>query len=430
MINSRTPLVRRRSLRWPSTAAVAVVATLALSSCGSATETAGTSAATASSAGSSASSSGSGSATSSAASSLASAETSSGSGDVVALAEAFAATLTDEQKASLNQAYTFANAANWSNLPNGLLTGGGMGGGGTGGPPSGMTGAPSGMTGAPSGGTGTGTQSSTGRVGLQTDSLSDEQWTALEALLAAATGSAENEGFDEIVQHLAADDYLADNGGGDTYGRGNYYIAFLGTPSDTGTWELQFGGHHLALANTYSGGALAGATPSFRGIEPFSTVEVDGVTVQPEQQEQEAFAALLTSFDATQAAAAKLSTSYSDILLGPGKDWAFPTTAEGVVGSDLTEAQKALLLAAINTYVGDIDDADAATILAKYESELDQTYVSYSGTTDMTSQGDYIRIDGPSVWIEFSMQNGIVLSGAHPHAVWRDKQTDYAGLTA
>ena len=48
----------------------------------------------------------------------------------------------------------------------------------------------------------------------------------------------------------------------------------------------------------------------------------------------------------------------------------------------------------------------------------------------MTEKGDYIRIDGPSVWIEFSMQNGIVLSGAHPHAVWRDKQTDYAGTTS
>jgi hypothetical protein len=72
----------------------------------------------------------------------------------------------------------------------------------------------------------------------------------------------------------------------------------------------------------------------------------------------------------------------------------------------------------------------AATILATYESELDDTCVSFTGTTGMDTQGDYVRIDGPSVWIEFSQQNGIVLSGAHPHAVWRDKQTDYAGTTS
>ncbi|MGY1706413.1 DUF3500 domain-containing protein [Geodermatophilus sp. SYSU D00697] len=370
-----------------------------------------------SSASSSATSSSSGSSTSTA-----------GSGDVVALAEAFAATLDEDQAEALQQDYTFENASNWSNFPNALLTGDfGFPGGGapSGGPPSG--GPPSG--GAPTGG-GAGSTSSTGRVGLQTDSLTDEQWSALEDLLAGVTGSAANEGFDEILQHLAADDYLTDNGGGDDYGRGNYFIAFLGEPSASGTWELQFGGHHLAVANTYIDGALAGATPSFRGIEPQSTVEQDGETVQPEQQEQAAFAALLGSLDDDQLATAQLSTSYNDILLGPGNDWAFPETSEGLVGSELTDDQKALLLAAIATYVGDVDDANAQSILAGYESELDDTYVAFSGNSSISGVGDYVRIDGPSVWIEFSLQNGIVLEGAHPHAVWRDKQSDYAGLTS
>jgi hypothetical protein len=308
-----------------------------------------------------------------------------------------------------------------------LLTGGGFGGGAPGGGAPGG-GAPSGAPagGAASSGAGGG-QSSAGRVGLQTSSLSDAQWSALENLIAAATGSAANEGFDEILQHLAADDYLSANGGGSDYGRGNFYIAFLGTPSDSGTWELQFGGHHVALANTYTDGELAGATPSFRGIEPFTTVTQDGVTVQPEQQEQKAFAAVIASLTTEQQAAAKLSKTYNDILLGPGDDWAFPTTSEGIKGSDLTADQKALVLAAIDTYVDDVDDADAATILAKYKSQLDDTYFSFSGSTTVTEIDDYVRIDGPSVWIEFSMQHGIVLDGAHPHAVWRDKVTDYGG---
>ncbi|WP_345712332.1 DUF3500 domain-containing protein, partial [Kineococcus glutinatus] len=108
----------------------------------------------------------------------------------------------------------------------------------------------------------------------------------------------------------------------------------------------------------------------------------------------------------------------------------FPTTSEGVKGSDLTAEQKELVLAAIATYVHDVDDVSAATILAGYESELDDTYVAYAGNTSMDESGDYIRIDGPSVWIEFSMQNGVILEGAHPHAVWRDKTSDYAGLTS
>ena len=406
-----------RRLRW-SAAPVALTLALAVGGCASSADSAGTGTATATA---SSSSSTTGSAT--------------GSGDVVSLAQAFAATLSQDQKASLQQNYTFANAANWSNLPDALLTGvamGGAPGGGTGGPPAGApTGdgarPPSGGTGGPAGGGG---QSSTGRVGLQTDALSDAQWTALEALLKAATGTAQDEGFDEVLQHLAADDYLADNGGGDTYGRGDFFIAFLGTPSGSGTWELQFGGHHLAIANTYTDGKLAGATPSFRGIEPFTTVEVDGESVQPEQQEAAAFSALLTSLDKTQTTTATLSKDYNDLLLGPGKDWAFPTTPEGIKGSDLSEEQKKLLLAAIDTYVDDVDDTDAAAILATYQSQLDQTYLSFAGTTGVDQVGDYVRIDGPQVWIEFSMQHGIVLDGAHPHAVWRDKKSDYAGTTA
>ena len=79
-----------------------------------------------------------------------------------------------------------------------------------------------------------------------------------------------------------------------------------------------------------------------------------------------------------------------------------------------------------------MSDADAATILAKYESELDDTYVLFSGTdTSMEVQGDYVRVDGPSVWIEYSTQNVVTIdSGTHPHAVWRDRNTDYGGTTS
>ena len=36
--------------------------------------------------------------------------------------------------------------------------------------------------------------------------------------------------------------------------------------------------------------------------------------------------------------------------------------------------------------------------------------------------------DNLCVWIEYSTQNGIVLSGTHPHSVWRDRVSDYGGL--
>lgn len=317
--------------------------------------------------------------------------TSTGTAKVVCLAEALKAQLDASQLASLQRSYSVTEAKKWSNLPQGLVA------------------------------------SANKRVGLSFASMTTTQIQYAKALLKEVAGTGSNEGWDEVQQLLNADEYLQANGGGSTYGSGNYYLAFLGTPGLTGTFEIQFGGHHLALANTYKDGALTGATPSFRAVEPFGTFTWNGASNQPIQQEKDALAAMLAGLSSAEQATARLSSTYSDILVGPQQDGNFPATASGIKCSSLTAAQKTLVLNAIQTYVGDIDDTNAATILARYSSELDNTYVAYSGTTGMTTRNDYVRIDGPSVWIEYSCQGGIVLSGTHPHSVWRDKTRDYGG---
>jgi hypothetical protein len=350
---------------------------------------------------------------------------------VAALAQAFHQTLTTDQQAAVLLDHNLANAARWSNLPQGLLGGaggsGGVPGGGAGGGPSGMPSGspPAGAGGGPAGGPGGG--GSQARLGISIGDLGADALTAFTALLKAATGSGTGVGHDEIEQHLNADDYLGANGGGDDYGRKNFYVALLGSPQDTGTWELQFGGHHLAVANTYTDGRLVGATPSFRGIEPNAAFDLNGRSNQPMKVKEAAFTALLAGLSADQLATAKLSDTFTDLVLTPGKDWAFPTTKEGVQASTLSSAQQKLVLAAIASYVDDVADSDAEAILATYRDEIADTYVAYAGTTALTEQNDYVRIDGPSVWIEFSMQHGIVLAGNHPHSVWRDRNTDYGG---
>nr|ACY06307.1 hypothetical protein [Streptomyces flaveolus] len=148
---------------------------------------------------------------------------------------------------------------------------------------------------------------------------------------------------------------------------------------------------------------------------------------QPERAEQQALSALLQSLDASQAAAG-LRERHDDLLLGPHRDWKFPRKSEGIAAHDLTAAQRDLLVAAIARYVGDLPEADARRFLDRYRAELPDTHVGFTGSTLLTDPGDYVRIDGPSVWIEFSMHDGIVLADPHPHAVWRDKHTDYGGL--
>jgi hypothetical protein len=268
------------------------------------------------------------------------------------------------------------------------------------------------------------------RLGLKMGTLTATQLNAAKALVQAMTGTPIGEGYNEIVGLWAADDYLSLNGGGTSYGNGNFYIAFFGTPAMTGTFEIQMTGHHRTVANTYTNGVLVGATPSFVASEPYASFTSGGNTYQPMIEEKTALVNMLAGLTATQLTTANVGTTFTDIILGPQDDWIFPTTKIGLQASVLTATQKQLILNAIATYVNDVDDTSAALYMAQYTAEIDATYIAYSGTTTLNNQNDYVRIDGPSVWIEYSTQNGIILTPKHPHSIWRDHVKDYGGTGA
>jgi hypothetical protein len=247
-------------------------------------------------------------------------------------------------------------------------------------------------------------------------------------MLMEAASLTANEGYDEIEQILNADDFLqAETSDTAGFSSGNYHFAFLGTPGPTGTWQLYFGGHHLAFSNTYTDGVLVGATPSFRGVEPFVPFTQNGRENAPMVQELAAFAAALGALTPEQSEAAKLPEVYTDIVAGPQKDDAIPTATEGLRVGDLSADQQVLVIAAIETYVRDIAAPDADAIMARYSAELPDTFIAFSGTATLDAENDYVRVDGPSVWIEISMQPGRSVEGIHPHSVWRDKSLDYGG---
>ncbi|WP_243650989.1 DUF3500 domain-containing protein [Hymenobacter gummosus] len=258
---------------------------------------------------------------------------------VVCLADAFKASLTPAQLAQAQRAYSKADAAKWSNFPQQFTR--------------------------------------PQRVGIALGSLTAPQLAAAKALLASVLAQqVPNEGFDELEGLLALDDTIAQHTRKSAFGAGNYYLALLGTPSLTGRWELQYGGHHYAFGNTYQDGHTAGVTPSFRGAEPVTPVRAAGRTFHPMAQEQAAAATLLQSLSTAQQATARLSTTFNDVLLGPGQDGQFPGTRQGVRVGELSPAQQQLALQLIQRYVSDLEPATAAPILARYTAELPATYLA------------------------------------------------------
>jgi hypothetical protein len=194
-------------------------------------------------------------------------------------------------------------------------------------------------------------------------------------------------------------------------------IAFLGKPSATAPWLLQLGGHHVAF-NIYFKGTTEAATPYFVGVQPNVWRAPDGTTHAPLAPLRDAMIALVHSLTPPQLARAHLEARFSDVYVGPGRDGQFPPRSEGVAASELSAESKDRLKRAIAVWTG--DSVQGAGYAALYGSELDGTKVAYSGSTDVTARGDYVRIDGPQVWIELVCQGG-----DHIHTIWRDRTGDY-----
>jgi hypothetical protein len=148
---------------------------------------------------------------------------------------------------------------------------------------------------------------------------------------------------------------------------------------------------------------------------------------------------MLGSFTSTELASAKISGTFSDCLMVPGSTTnTMPTTKQGVQVSTLSTAAQTKVLAAMMPWINDLDATSAAAFTTIYQNELANTYVCYASNTSgiagsassfLTTNTDYVRIDGPSVWIEFICQTGVVISNQiHYHTVMRDHTRDYIGL--
>ena len=305
---------------------------------------------------------------------------------ILATIDTFRTTLTTAQWAAVQLPYTKANAINWS-VAAGNVT----------------------------------------RNGLEFSTLTEPQVIAAKKVIEAATGTTVDEGYSEFTQLLMAEDVLAANSE-NNYSSKKYNIAFIGTPSQTGNWILQFGGHNYTQNIAFSNGAVVGATPSFQAVEPRTWLQAT-VAYAPLDNEKNGMAALLAGLTPAQLTSAKMASTFTDVSMGAGKDAQFPTTKAGIPVSSLNATQKALVLAAMKPWTMDADDITGMAMLKIYEEELDNTYISYAGNTTLTQSGDYVRIDGPSVWIEFVVRPAVVMPAeVHYRSVYRDRKRDYGGL--
>ena len=260
------------------------------------------------------------------------------------------------------------------------------------------------------------------RNGVTVGSLSSRQVSALRKLLKTALSA---QGYKQEEAVRVADTYLSANGGGGQYGAANYYVALFGKPSLSKKWTLQFGGHHLAIHLTFAGTRISG-TPYFVGVEPTGFTYASK-SYAPMASESRGMVRLFNSLTLGQLITAKLPQTFDDVLVGPGKDNAFPSR-QGLKVSALTSKQRTNVTKAIQAWVNDVNSPTAKKLMTTYKKGYSKTRIAWATSISPTVQGAYMRIDGPRVWIEIVSQGGIVVRGkVHYHSIWRYRTRDYGG---
>jgi hypothetical protein len=355
-------------------------------------------------------------------------------GRIVAAAQALLATLDDAGRAKVQFPFDGPQRARWSNLPTGIFE----------------------------------------RQGLRMGDLSAPQRAAVTTLLQAALSA---DGYRKVTEIIRGDEVLRAGGGGAPAGRGGgpggpnppgagaapgagapaaagnagaggaqgtpppggrgrggrgggnlnfgeaeYYLAFLGTPSATAPWMLQFGGHHLAINLTLAG-SQASMAPSLPAAQP-ATYTFEGREIRPLGKENDKAFALINALDEKLRAQAIIGSRVADLVLGPGQDGRV-IQPEGVRASALPPAQQDMLIEIVREWAGIMNDAFAAPRIAEIRAHLPQTYFAWSGPTTNGSAA-YFRIQGPTLVIEYAPQGSV----DHIHTIYRDPTNDYGAKFA
>ena len=271
------------------------------------------------------------------------------------------------------------------------------------------------------------------REGLRLGDLTPPQRTAVMNLLQAALSA---DGYRKVTEIMRGDEVLKNGaggrgpgggrgrggGGGLMFGEDQYWLAFLGTPSTTTPWMLQFGGHHLAI-NLTIGGSQVSMTPSLPAAQP-AKYTFEGREIRPLGKENDKAFALINALNDTQRGQAILSYRVSDLVLGPPQDGR-TIQPEGLKASELTPAQQTMLLDLVREWAGIMTDAYAEPRMAEIRGQLAQTWFAWSGPTTNGSVA-YFRVQGPTLVIEYAPQGNV----DHIHTIYRDPTNDYGAKFA
>ena len=271
------------------------------------------------------------------------------------------------------------------------------------------------------------------RKGLQVKHMNEAQRQAAFELLEAALSEA---GYGKARTIMAMEGILHElqrtRGGGPIRDPQRYYYTVFGEPSEAGRWGLSIEGHHLSLNFVVEKNRVIASTPTFFAANPsvvkdeFPGMPGKGTRVLA-KEETLAFD-LLQSLDAAQRAKAIIAERAPRDIRAAGEAQSPKYEATGLAHADMNADQQKLIASLIGVYAGNLpEDVCSARLEAIQIASYERVYFAWAGA-DRPGIGHYYLIQGPTFQIEFVnvQPDSAGNPASHIHSVWRDPQGDFA----
>jgi hypothetical protein len=258
------------------------------------------------------------------------------------------------------------------------------------------------------------------RKGLTWNDMDSAQKALAHAFLASGLST---RGYQQAETIMSLDQVLKEmeNGRGPKRDPGNYAFSVFGTPGPKSTWGWRVEGHHLSLNFTIVDGR-AEAGPVFFGSNPAEVRQGPRKGLRVLAVEEDMGRELVKSLDDEQKKKAIINTKSPNEIITSNSRKADPGPPAGIAYSEMTPAQRKLLMSLIENYAYRLRPELADQDLAKIDKAgVDNIHFAWAGALEL-GEGHYYRLHGPSFLVEFdNTQN----NANHIHTVWRDSANDF-----
>ena len=266
------------------------------------------------------------------------------------------------------------------------------------------------------------------RLGVVLRELDESQRQLAMNLLRASVGEA---GYQKILMSIAREPVLSamqrTPQGAAVRAPDLFYIAVFDTPSATDPWGWRFEGHHISANFTIHGDRISN-TPFFIGAQPNDlSAEMSDAVRQAANRVPAELSARMMPGEEDKARALVQSLDggrEADMLTGINNKQTTPLDSPGLLGSQMTAAQKAMLVDLIEEYLTRMPEDVAAERRSRLlaGSAPDAIAFRWHGSIESGQAHNY-TIQGPTFIIEYAQSRGDTVG--HIHTTWREFEGDF-----